>query len=200
MTIDSYFRVARDTPSDIHEHIEKMRELATDALHVTECGVRTVVSSWAWASALVGKPGARMVLVDPERHANIDTFLSVCAAEGLDASFLCMSDLECPMEETDLLFIDTWHVYGQLKRELARWHGSVRKYIVMHDTTVDAHEGESIRCSMDIDAQSASTGIATDEIRRGLQPAVDEFLAEHGEWTLAAKYENCNGLTILRRV
>ena len=44
-------------------------------------------------------------------------------------------DLDGPV---DLLFIDTFHVYGQLKRELARFEGQVRRYIAMHDTEVDA--------------------------------------------------------------
>ena len=34
----------------------------------------------------------------------------------------------------DITFIDTWHVYGHLKRELAYWHDHVKKYIIMHKT------------------------------------------------------------------
>ena len=34
----------------------------------------------------------------------------------------------------DLLFIDTQHVYSQLKKELNAHHAFVNKYIVMHDT------------------------------------------------------------------
>lgn len=36
---------------------------------------------------------------------------------------------------------------------------------------------------------------------KGLQPAIDEFLAEHaGEWRLVRQYTNNNGLTVLGRV
>ena len=44
-----------------------------------------------------------------------------------------------------MVFIDTWHVYGQLKRELERYKNESRKYLVMHDTTVDGIYGEEIR-------------------------------------------------------
>jgi len=103
------------------------------------------------------------------------------------------------MEDTDLLFIDTWHVYGQLKRELARWHSYAGKYIILHDTTVDEWQGESIRVGWDAIKQSKETGIPVDEIRKGLWPAVVEFLKEHSEWELHARYVNNNGLTVLRR-
>jgi hypothetical protein len=35
--------------------------------------------------------------------------------------------------------------YGQLKRELAKFAPWAKKYIVMHDTTVDATGGEAVR-------------------------------------------------------
>jgi hypothetical protein len=117
----------------------------------------------------------------------------------MNTVFYKQSDLECPMEQTDLLFIDTWHVYGHLKRELARWHSSVNKYILLHDTTVDAIYGESIRMIMNVDEQSKKSGIPIDEINKGLWPAVTEFLLERPEWVLEKRYENNNGLTVLSR-
>lgn len=187
------------TPSDINEHLPTLRAYASQCTHVTECGVRTVVSSYAFAAALLSKPDARLVQVDLHRHSNIDAFQRECAAEGLQTIFHAQSDLTCPLEETDLLFLDTWHVYGHLKRELARWHGVVKKYILLHDTTVDEWEGETVRCGWDAARQSRETGIPVDEIRKGLWPAVSEFLAEHPEWTLLERYVNNNGLTVLER-
>jgi hypothetical protein len=166
---------------------------------VTECGVRSVVSSYAFALALLGRPNTKLVQVDPSIHENVIQFGRECAEEGLQVVFHEDSDLTCPMEQTDLLFIDTWHVYGQLKRELARWHGSVNKYIVLHDTTVDEWVGETIRNGWDAVKQSRETGIPVDEIRRGLWPAVTEFLAGHPEWILRQRFVNNNGLTILEK-
>ena len=87
--------------------------------------------------------------------------------------------LAVDIEETDLLFIDTWHVYDQLREELRRHAGRASRYVVLHDTTTFGERGEV-------------AGHA------GLWPAVEEYLAL-GRFALAARYENNNGLTVLRR-
>ena len=69
----------------------------------------------------------------------------------------------------------------------------------MHDTTIDAVYGESIRQGMDITAQSEQTGIPFQEICKGLQPAIDEFLKENTDWILLKRFVNNNGLTILKK-
>jgi hypothetical protein len=197
--IESKFLVLCKNPSDINEHLPTLRRYASECSHVTECGVRWVTSSYAFATALVGRPDTKLVQVDPSFHPSIDVFQKECVAEGLTTVFHNQSDLECPMEPTDLLFIDTWHVYGQLKRELSRWHPNVRTYIILHDTTVDEWQGETIRVGWDASRQSRESGIPVDEIRKGLWPAVTEFLAEHPEWSLRERFVNNNGLTILEK-
>ena len=44
LVFDQEYRIARDTPSDINEHIEVLRTLADSVEHVTEMGTRTGVS------------------------------------------------------------------------------------------------------------------------------------------------------------
>jgi hypothetical protein len=83
------------------------------------------------------------------------------------------------IEETDLLFIDTLHTYDQLTTELARHAAKVRRWIVLHDTTTFATQGQ-------------------ESDPRGLWPAVEEFLTE-GTFVLKERRENNNGLTILER-
>ena len=187
--------------SDINEHLPTLHRYATECTHVTECGVRGVVSSWAFAEALKGRTGARLVQVDLDTNANVVQFGKTAKEEGgIDVTFYQQSDLECPMEPTELLFIDTWHIYGHLKRELEYWHSSVSKYIILHDTTVDEWLGETIRMGMNAEQQSAQTGIPVEEINRGLWPAVEEFLVAHPEWTLKERFTNNNGLTVLVRI
>lgn len=190
----------RTAVSDINEHLPTLHYYASLCDSVVECGVRTVVSSWAFAAALQKRSGTKLTMVDPQKSSSVDAFVEVCRNEGLDASFVHASDLECPLVPCDLLFIDTWHVYGQLKRELNRWHSSAHKYIIMHDTTVDGTQGESVRMRHDIPKQMQSSGFTEDEIRKGLWPAVEEFLAAHPEWHLERRYTHNNGLTILKRV
>lgn len=187
------------TPSDINEHLPTLYRYADKCIHVTECGVRSAVSSYAFGAALISKPGARLIQVDIEYNTNIQRFQKECIAEGLNSVFYEQSDLDCPLEQTDLLFIDTWHVYGHLKRELNRWHSVVNKYIILHDTEIDGIRGETLRVGWDPMAQSNKSGIPVDEICKGLQPAIDEFLKEHTEWKLHSRYTNNNGLSVLSR-
>ena len=196
----SRYRRLCTIPSDIHEHLPILHEYAKKCTSVVECGVYEVTSSYAFATALLGKPGASLTMIDPYVSSKTPAFLDQCAREGLTASFRYSSDLTIAPIETDLLFVDTWHVYAQLKRELAHWHASVRKYILLHDTTVDEWYGEAVRGRADIAQFVRETGFPASEIQKGLWPAIVEFLREHPEWKIEARYTNNNGLTILSRV
>lgn len=195
----NYERKCRES-SDINEHLPTLYKYAKECNHITECGVRSVVSSYAFANGLKDKGNNKLIQVDLQGNQNVINFGKECEAEGVNVTFYEMSDLESPLERTDLLFIDTWHIYGHLKRELARWHSYVDKYIIMHDTTVDEWWGETIRCGWNAEEQSKKTGIPVDEINKGLWPAIEEFLKDNKEWVLETRYFNNNGLTILKRV
>ena len=188
------------SPSDINEHLPVLLEYTKKCSSVVECGVRSIVSSYAFALGLKGVSGNKLTMVDPESSPAMPKFLQLCKIESVNAEFLNKSDLECPLIKTDLLFIDTWHVYGQLKRELARWHSSVDKYIIMHDTTVDEWDGETIRMRTNAQEQSKRFDIPVEEINKGLWPAIEEFLVEHPEWKIEKRLTNNNGLTIMKRI
>jgi hypothetical protein len=119
---------------------------------------------------------------------------------GIDYQFIQGDSAKVDIEPTDLLFIDTWHIYGHLKRELEKHHSVVKKYIMMHDTTVDEFQGETIRCGWNPYEQSLKTGYPVEEITKGLKYAIDEFLEAHSEWSLEKKFTHNNGLTILKRI
>ena len=198
--LESKYNYMCQKESDINEHLPTLYKYATECEHITECGVRTVVSSYAFANALRHKVNNKLILVDLVGGIGVDRFLGECENESVNAIFYRESDLTCPMEKTDLLFIDTWHVYGHLKRELDRWNTYANKYIILHDTTVDGEVGESVRQKYDIPKQIIESGLSREEIERGLWPAVEEFLALHPEWKLKERYTNNNGLTVLERV
>lgn len=161
--------------------------------------MRTPTSAYAFAAGLKGTPKNWYRMIDTQKSHLIEPFIKECLAENVDASFVESSDLTCDRIFTDLLFIDTWHVYGHLKRELEYWHSYVNKYIILHDTTVDEKYGETIRMQLDPVKQSKETGIPIDEILKGLGPAVSEFLAKYPGWVVDLKLTNNNGLTILKR-
>jgi Methyltransferase domain len=186
--------------SDMNEHLPVLARYASECNHITECGVHYCNSSYAFAHALKHKKNNKLVQIDLQHEVNRDQFIQECKNENVNAIFYQNSSLTSPLETTDLLFIDTWHVYGQLKRELARWNSHVSKYIIMHDTTVDEWAGETIRLKWNPRKQSEESGIPVHEITKGLWPAIREFLAEHPEWKLRQRYINNHGLTILERI
>ena len=197
--IQRKYSILCDLPSDINEHLPPLYTYALQCNHITECGVRHAVSSYAFALGLHGKAVNKLIQVDILKSDDIECFADECEYDGINTIFYEGSDLDCPVEDTDLLFIDTWHIYGQLKRELARWHPYAKKYIILHDTTVDGEYGESIRLKSNIEEEAKTSGFTEEEIGKGLWPAVEEFLLNHPEWGLKERYTNNNGLTVLMR-
>jgi cephalosporin hydroxylase len=199
---------ARNIPSDIFEHIETLYKYGRECRTIVECGVRTCVSTWAFTRALLEnnillepKQSCRLVGVDLMRSHNIAVVETLTSSLGLSYQFWEGNDLEYPITEmSDMIFIDTWHVYGHLLRELRKFAPFAGKYIIMHDTTVDEYVGESVRCHFDVSAQVITSGMSRAEIIAGLWPAVEQFLFEAKEFVLEKRYANCNGLTVLRRV
>ena len=192
------------TPSDIFEHLPTLKKYASECESVLELGVRKCVSSWALAMGLLenGLPKKKMIMNDIN-ICNTATIEAAAKGVGLHIVPIWKNNLELELlEEVDLIFIDTWHVYGQLKRELARFAPNTKKYIIMHDTTVDEWDGETYRNihKYDVEKQSRESGIPVEEILKGLWPAIDEFLIENKEWVLHERWTNNNGLTILKRV
>lgn len=90
-------------------------------------------------------------------------------------------------------------LYGQLKRELAKFSKVTNKYIIMHDTTIDEIYGETIRQNLNAEEQSRLSGIPINEILKGLWPAVEEFLRDNPDWILLERFTNNNGLTVLKK-
>ena len=201
MILKNYER-ACSTVSDINEHLPTLRAYAAKCSSVAEMGVRSVVSTWAFLQGLVdsSSPTKSLQCLD---LADVPSMAMICREvkqAKIDMCFIQGDSAKTPIKPVDLLFIDTWHVYGHLKRELEFHHAKVAKYIIMHDTTLDALVGESIRAGWNTAQQAASSGYPESEIRRGLKPAIDEFLAAHPEWTVKEVFTNNNGLTVLQRV
>jgi hypothetical protein len=129
----------------------------------------------------------------------IDAITALAEDNGILLMFFQMNDLDLPLHSADMVFLDTWHVYGHMRRELDKFGEVARKYIVMHDTSIDAFGGESIREAQDIPKLVEASGYPEAEIREGIWPAIEEFLAAHPEWVIKTRYTNCNGLTVLER-
>jgi predicted O-methyltransferase YrrM len=190
-----------DKKSDINEHLPTLCKYASKCESIIECGVRRCVSSWALANGLLqNNSPVKKLLLNDIQPCNIDDFLLKTNGLGIDVSYQWCSNVEMELEQNyDMVFIDTWHVYGQLKRELNAFGKKTNKYIVMHDTEIDGVYGESVRNKHDVAEKMEMFGMTREEVTTGLQPAIDEFLASNPEWKVCEVFTNNNGLTILER-
>jgi hypothetical protein len=192
-----------DRESDINEHLPTLRKYARECHVVSEMGVREMVSTWALLLGVVENRSPlnkTMYCVDLVEPAGLSNAVDLASQNGVNLRYIQQDSATVTFDRpNDLLFIDTWHVYGHLKRELTHHHAAVKKYIIIHDTEIDKEHGESIRQGLDVNAQSQSFGYPVSEIVCGLQKAIDEFLAQHREWVLFEHFKNNNGLTVLKR-
>jgi len=180
------------TPSDINEHFPAIIEYGSKCETITEMGVRWVVSTWAWL-ACAPKKLRCYDLYDPSHWgASIQDIKDTAEAYNLDFKFEVADVLKLEIEETDLLFIDTWHAYDQLKAELKLHASKVKKYICFHDTTSYGNVDESLNHENSWEGQSSG---------KGIWPAIEEFLEENkNEWVLVKRYMHNNGFTIIERI
>jgi hypothetical protein len=184
-TLNKYHHLC-SVPSDINEHLPILKRYAEECEHITEMGVRYVVSTWAFLAA---KPKT-LVCYDILTGLDINIFnkniteISEKAKEiGVNFSFTQADVLNIEINETDLLMIDTYHEYNQIKHELKLHGNKAKKYLIFHDTTTFGEFGETFKTPNTI----------------GIWPAIEEFIQENKHWEIKEKLTNNNGLTILKR-
>jgi len=105
----------KNTPTDINEHIEALVKYASQCDHVTEMGVRGIFSTWAFVAS---KPKKIISydLYNPSKYGgNINNVYTLAKKYNIEFEFHEANVRDIEIENTDLLFIDTWHVYEQLK-------------------------------------------------------------------------------------
>jgi len=188
--------------SDINEHLPTLYKYASECESIIELGVRGVVSTYAFVYGLLSNNSSnKKILLNDISPCNITELLQLTTDLEIDIKYDWINDLDLEIKgKYDLTFIDTWHVYGQLKRELEKFSKVTNKYIIMHDTTVDAELGETIRLGWNAKEQSMKTGFPLDEINKGLIPAITEFLESNKNWKMKERFTNNNGLTILEKI
>jgi len=181
-TVELYkeYRVARDTVSDINEHLEILKALADEVGHVTEMGTRTGSSTRAFLISDV-----KLRAYDLFLDERVSELFAIAQQMGKDVQYHKADVLQIEIEETDLLFIDTWHAYDQLIEELRLHAPKVKKYIAFHDTQTYGTKSEMFM------NKSGSNG---------LLPAIIHYMIESGDqWKFKIHRTNNNGLTVIER-
>lgn len=167
--IDIRYKNACDEVSDINEHIPVLKRYADMCEHVTEFGVRSGVSTWAWIMS-----NAKIVRSYDINHCSLEEHYKAADEIKKEFSFTCVNTIadRFDIEPTDLLFIDTNHTYNQCSQELRQHAYKVNKFIIFHDTVTFGAE---------------------------LNRAIEEFLDKNHDWMLREKLLNNNGLTVLAK-
>jgi len=180
-----------NTPSDINEHIPTIFRYGQECDHITEMGVRGIISTWALLGSLPKKMISYDIQNPNEWDQDINEVYQAAQSHGVDFTFTQANVLDVEIEPTELLFIDTWHAYKQLKSELKLHSDKASKYIILHDTTSFEFCDEKSYEMWGDEWKGDGTG---------LWPAIEEFLIENPHWKLHERFENNNGLTVLKRI
>lgn len=215
MTIQEVFELRKSFVTDINEHMERLAELASEGTSVLELGVR---GGEATTALLHGLPReGKYVGVDIDDVSKFDSVsgpIQVAEKEkSIDCTLVHQDDLtwdfSSVMKTTDVVFIDTFHVGGQLEKELEKYAPMCQKYIAMHDTTSDGEHGEYNRLKNSRSAWfhgktaeevATNLGLTAEGVLEGLNPAITRFVEAHGdEWEEIERRTNCNGLVVLKR-
>jgi hypothetical protein len=192
-TLYEYFELKKSISNDINEHLETFKRYSEECDIVIEMGVRGIVSTWGF---LAGKP-KKLIGIDlfhpSEFGGDLNEVYRVSSENNVNYEFRIQNSLECEIEECDLLFIDTWHDYLQLKKELTRHHKKVKKYIVLHDTISFGFKDESSYENYDQPREETN-------LPKGLNTAIDEFLNLNKNWYIHERFAHNNGITILKNL
>lgn len=167
--IDIKYKNACGEKSDINEHISVLKKYADMCKHVTEFGVRSGVSTWAWIAS-----NAKIVRCYDINNCSVVEHQKAADEIKKEFSFTCVNTIaeKFDIEPTDLLFIDTEHTYKQCSQELRQHAYKVNKFIVFHDTVTFGAE---------------------------LNKAIEEFLEKNNDWMIREKLLNNNGLIVLAK-
>jgi hypothetical protein len=118
---------------------------------------------------------------------NLQEVYDIAIKNNINYKFIQGNTLEIEIEETDFLFIDTYHEYNHLKEELIKHANKVKKYIAFHDTVSFGQFGQNDNDALDTNS-------------KGLNLAIDEFLEQNPQWIKKFEYTFSNGLIILERI
>lgn len=175
-TINVAYLNSKLTTNDADVIMPVLKTYAEKCNHVTEMGVRDVITTWA---ILAAKPD-KLVCIDwdnekcPVNKTKLQEAKRLSAQEDILFEFIPADTTNISIEPTDLLFIDTWHTYEQLILELLMHSPNVNKYIICHDTNED--------------------------IFPGMYVAIEDFLHLNKNWKLVEKNNEFPGYTIIERV
>ncbi len=180
MSIQEIYQQKCATPSDINQLLPYLKQYGEMCEYITEFGVRQPTSTYAFLAANPKK----LISYDIIKHPDVDLI------NEPNFEFILGDTLDIEIEETDFLFIDTFHTATQLELELAKHAHKVKKFLGFHDIFTYGHIGEQ-------PYEGITRPVACG---RGLWAALNPFLNKNKEWVIEFRTDINNGLLILRRL
>lgn len=171
------YQKAKNTASDINQHVELLYKLAQQCKTVVELGVRTGVSTRAFLNCDVD-----LLSFDIKLDQEVQKLFDLARQQGKNVRYIEDDVLNITIDDVDLLFIDTVHTYDQLSQELKLHGNKAQKYLAFHDTYTFGLKGEN---GLD---------------QRGLLTAIIEFVIDNPHWQFKLHRTNNNGFTVLERM
>jgi uncharacterized protein (UPF0305 family) len=203
-----YDRVS-STISDFIQNIVFIHDYAVKCVNILQLGMKDGTCTWALLKGLsdnTSNENKWMITCDKKSYPIVKKIQDISKEEKISFTFFEKNNLDIDIinndylkNGVDMIFINTWHVYGQLKRELEIYSRIVKKYIVIHGTDSYGEYGEAIEEHQNILKRSENSGIPVNEIVKGVKFAIDEFLENNkNEWVIDIIRSCGQGVTVLR--
>jgi hypothetical protein len=187
-SLSTWFEQAKKQPSDFNEHLETLRDLAAKCEHVTQIGIWGKPSRVALANGTACNVARDSVAAATESRATkFADYSPRPRPEWADLKRFLGDRFEgkewqpfAEIDETDLLFIDTYHTAEETLNLFTKHAPKVRKYLVVHTTETFGEKG--------------------DNGQPGVRFGVRQFVHQSREWTVIRDDKNNHGLMVLSRL
>jgi hypothetical protein len=197
---EKYLIEAVNAKGDLSEHLYTIKKYAEKCEHVTELGVRWVVSTWALLAAGPKKLNSFDVIHYMRHGVPSNKISDAASAQGTEFNFYEENVLTTDkLEPTDLLLLDTLHSYKQVKLELELHARKVRKFIIVTNAVTYGNTNEGPVPVEKLTGESLHLHNKLQD-KQGVMTAVKEFVEENPEWRVKEFFKNCNGLCVLERI
>ncbi len=183
--LDTLFDWAKQQPRDLDQHADKIRELASQALHVTAICKRR---EWD-VFLLAGRPDDVVIWTTEHDDLHEQLHQVVLATEVNPRAPRRIKHYtvgqghphgDRQIDETDLLVLDTVHHGHQVYHELIKFSSQVRRRIVIRGT-------------------QAFGELSEDKQGPGLLVGLRRFMRDRPEWSVIYHSANQYGLTVISR-
>jgi hypothetical protein len=173
--LEKAYEQAAQNPSDFHEHVPTLRDLASSCKSAVELSLWYKPSDIALAQGL--PPDGELVSVSP---GNKPGWGAIRTALGGRFKGESVDPHARAPQSCDLLFVDTRHDADTLFPILKSWQGSVAKYLAVHCTVTFGEVADSPN-------------------KAGVMYALRAFCKDHPEWVVKRRDENNHGLVVLSK-